>query len=86
MSPSPRFCIYGAGAVGGMIGTLLARAGVTVNVVAHGETLAAIRRDGLRLIGGGETLQAEVRAKSRSAESVTRRGESRKAGSAAAFS
>jgi 2-dehydropantoate 2-reductase len=62
MSASPRFCIYGAGAVGGMVGTLLARAGATVSVVAHGETLAAIRRDGLRLTSGGETLQAQVRA------------------------
>lgn len=62
MSASLRFCIYGAGAVGGMIGALLARAGATVSVVAHGETLAAIRRDGLRLITGGETLHAQVRA------------------------
>jgi 2-dehydropantoate 2-reductase len=62
MSASPRFCIYGAGAVGGMIGTLLARAGATVSVVAHGETLAAIRQNGLGLIIGGETLQTPVQA------------------------
>jgi ketopantoate reductase len=62
MGASPRFCIYGAGAVGGMIGTLLARAGATVSVVAHGETLAAVRHNGLGLIIGGETLQAQVRA------------------------
>jgi 2-dehydropantoate 2-reductase len=57
----PKFCIYGAGAIGGTIATLLARAGATVSVVARGETLAALKRDGLRLITRGQTLAAEVR-------------------------
>lgn len=59
---SPRFCIYGAGAIGGMIGTLLGRAGAIVSVVARGETLSTVKRDGLRLIMGGEILDAEVKA------------------------
>ena len=59
---SPRFCIYGAGAIGGMIGTLLGRAGAIVSVVARGETLSAVKRDGLRLIMGSEILDAEVKA------------------------
>ena len=62
MPASPNFCIYGAGAIGGMIATLLARAGATVSVVARGETLVALRRDGLHLTIDGETLQARVRA------------------------
>jgi 2-dehydropantoate 2-reductase len=68
MPPSPKFCIYGAGAIGGMIGTLLARADANVSVVARGETLAALKRDGLRLITGGETLQAPVQASADPAE------------------
>jgi 2-dehydropantoate 2-reductase len=59
---SPRFCIYGAGAIGGMIGTLLARAGAAVSIVARGETLSAAKRKGLQLIIGGERLHANVEA------------------------
>ncbi|HWK46206.1 MAG TPA: 2-dehydropantoate 2-reductase [Stellaceae bacterium] len=62
MTKAPTVCIYGAGAIGGMIGVLLARAGVPVSVVARGATLAALRTRGLRLITDGETLQADVRA------------------------
>jgi 2-dehydropantoate 2-reductase len=61
MRTSPKFCIFGAGAIGGMIATLLARAGASVSIVARGETLAALNRDGLRLIIDGEMLQASVR-------------------------
>jgi 2-dehydropantoate 2-reductase len=62
MSRSPRFCIYGAGAVGGMIGGMLARSGARVGMVARGKSLAAIRRHGLTVITTGETLQVPVRA------------------------
>ena len=68
MHASPKFCIYGAGAIGGMIGTLLARAGATVSVFARSGTLAAVKRDGLQLIIDGETLQARVRASADPAE------------------
>ena len=44
-----KFCIYGAGAVGGLIAGWLARSGQTVCVVARGSHLDAIRRDGLRI-------------------------------------
>src|SRR5215813_13558026 len=64
MTVSPRFCVFGAGAIGGMIATLLARCGATVSVVARGPTLAALKRDGVRLIIDGETLQGSVRASS----------------------
>lgn len=50
-----KFCVFGAGAIGGYLAVELAAAGAEVSVVARGAHLAAIRRDGLRLrIGGGE--------------------------------
>lgn len=52
---SPKYCIFGAGAVGGTIAAQLARANATVSIVARGETLAAIQKDGLRLLVNGET-------------------------------
>ena len=45
-------CIVGAGAIGGWIGAGLARAGCTVSVLARGQTLAALQRDGLQLQSG----------------------------------
>ena len=62
MTTSPKFCIIGAGAIGGMIATLLARSGATVSVVARGRTLAALKREGLRLALDGEWLQTHVEA------------------------
>jgi len=44
-----KFCIYGAGAVGGLIAAWLARSGEQVSVVARGAHLEAIRRGGLRV-------------------------------------
>jgi 2-dehydropantoate 2-reductase len=44
-----KICIYGAGAVGGLMAGWLARAGHDVSVVARGAQLEAIRRGGLRV-------------------------------------
>ncbi|MBS44029.1 MAG: 2-dehydropantoate 2-reductase [Nocardioides sp.] len=44
-----RYVVYGAGAVGGGVGGLLHRAGLPVTLVARGEHLATMRRDGLAL-------------------------------------
>jgi 2-dehydropantoate 2-reductase len=44
-----RFVVVGAGAIGGVAGGLLTRAGLDVLLVARGEHAAALRRDGLRL-------------------------------------
>ena len=44
-----RYVVYGAGAVGGVIGGHLHLAGLDTTLVARGEHLAAIRRDGLLL-------------------------------------
>jgi 2-dehydropantoate 2-reductase len=60
MGTSPKFCIFGAGAIGGTIAALLTRCGATVSVVARGQTLAALNRNGLRLMIDGETLQAPI--------------------------
>ena len=54
-------CIVGAGAIGGWIGAGLARAGCRVSVLARGQTLAALRRDGLRLqIGPADAPQTQT--------------------------
>jgi 2-dehydropantoate 2-reductase len=45
-----RYVIYGAGAVGGTIGGRLHQAGNDVVLIARGAHLAAIQRDGLRLL------------------------------------
>ncbi len=44
-----RICVFGAGAVGGLVAARIARLGQEVNVVARGARKAAIERDGLRV-------------------------------------
>jgi len=58
-----KVCIYGAGAIGGWIGSALARAGCRVSVVARGATLAALQRHGLRL-REGDSVTAQAVASS----------------------
>ena len=59
-----RICVVGAGAIGGMMAARLAAAGHAVSVVARGEHLDAIRRDGLRLVevDGTETVASNLHA------------------------
>ena len=45
-----KICIYGLGAVGGLLAARLACSGARVSAVARGATLEAVRRDGLTLI------------------------------------
>jgi 2-dehydropantoate 2-reductase len=61
-----KICIYGAGAVGGLMAAWLAEAGLEVSLVARGANLAAIRRDGLRIRNraSGATLTARPQADS----------------------
>ncbi|MCH8844671.1 MAG: 2-dehydropantoate 2-reductase [SAR324 cluster bacterium] len=47
-----KFAIVGAGAIGGLLGAKLARAGEDVALIARGSHLAAIRERGLRLEAG----------------------------------
>lgn len=44
-----KICIYGLGAIGGLMAARLARAGVAVNAIARGATLEAVRQRGLEL-------------------------------------
>ena len=53
-------CIYGAGAIGGWVGSGLARAGCSVSVVARGATLNALQRHGLRLHDHGRVTSHAV--------------------------
>jgi len=55
-----KVCIYGAGAIGGWIGSGLARAGCSVSVVARGATLDALQLHGLRLKEGGKVTSQAV--------------------------
>jgi len=48
-----RICIYGAGAMGGYLGALLAESGIEVTLIARGAHLAAMQQQGLRVISGG---------------------------------
>jgi 2-dehydropantoate 2-reductase len=47
-----KICVYGAGAVGGLIAAWLSRSGHDVSVVARGAHLEAIRKQGLRVRDG----------------------------------
>jgi 2-dehydropantoate 2-reductase len=51
-TPFTKVCVVGAGAIGGWLGAGLARAGCTVSMLARGQTLATLQRDGLQLHSG----------------------------------
>src|SRR5713226_1716885 len=53
-----KICIFGAGAIGGYIGTKLAVSGADVSFVARGPNLAAIREKGVKLLSEGQTFVA----------------------------
>ncbi|WP_332750115.1 2-dehydropantoate 2-reductase [Hydrogenophaga sp.] len=57
-----RVAIVGAGAIGGWLGVLLSHTGCIVSALARGETLAALRRDGLQLHENGRLIGAPVEA------------------------
>ena len=50
-----KICVYGAGAIGGYLGCELAHVnGVDVSLIARGEHLAAIQKNGIKLLIDGE--------------------------------
>ena len=57
-----RICIYGAGAIGGLLGARLARSGAEVSLIARGPHLAAMRERGLTLRSGEESFTVPVAA------------------------
>ena len=59
---SSRYIVYGAGAVGGVVGARLAQAGHDVVLIARGAHLAAIQDTGLRLITPTEDVTLRIPA------------------------
>ncbi|CAM2195484.1 2-dehydropantoate 2-reductase [Paraburkholderia sp. A1RI_3L] len=59
-----KICIFGAGAIGALMGVELARAGADVSFVARGPHLAAMQANGARLLIDGEEHVARVRCTS----------------------
>jgi 2-dehydropantoate 2-reductase len=57
-----KICIYGAGAVGGLIAGRLAQAGEEVSVVARGAHLTAILAHGLRIASAGKETVSRLKA------------------------
>lgn len=57
-----RLCIFGAGAIGGLMAARLAQRGAAeVTVIARGPHLAAMQANGLRLRSGGEEIAVRPR-------------------------
>lgn len=59
-----KICIYGAGAIGGLLGAKLALAGEEVTLIARGPHLQAMREKGLVLRMEGQELTARPKATS----------------------
>ncbi len=60
-----RICIFGAGAIGGFVGGMLAEASHDISLVARGPHLAALKAQGLRLETGGRRLTSRPKASGR---------------------
>ncbi len=63
-----KICVYGAGAIGGLLGARLARAGEDVTLIARGPHLAAMRGKGLKVTGIGGDFTVSPRATDNAAE------------------
>jgi 2-dehydropantoate 2-reductase len=58
----PSICVFGAGAIGGLLAARLEMAGTHVSIVARGPHLAAMQAQGLVLLSGGERHVTHPRA------------------------
>ena len=63
-----RIAVFGAGAIGGLLGARLAASGADVTFIARGPHLAAMQANGVRLRSGGETITAHPRCLEDAAE------------------
>ncbi len=63
-----KICIYGAGAIGGMLGAHLARIGEDVTLIARGTHLAATSANGPKVSGARGNFTVNPRATDRPAE------------------
>jgi 2-dehydropantoate 2-reductase len=70
-----RFVIYGAGAIGGVVGGRLFEAGCDVTLIARGDHLRALQRDGLTLASPDGTVTLPVPAVGRPAEAELGEGD-----------
>jgi|SRR6185295_19138920 2-dehydropantoate 2-reductase len=52
-----KICVYGGGAIGGLVAARLAQAGHAISVVARGANLAAILKDGLRIRSSDDAVR-----------------------------
>lgn len=57
-----KICIYGAGAIGGLLGGYLARAGHEVTLIARGPHLAALETRGLRIVSASDDFTVQAKA------------------------
>jgi 2-dehydropantoate 2-reductase len=57
-----QFCVYGAGAVGGLMGGLLAEGGHDVSLIARGAHLEALKADGLTVRLRDRVVRRKLRA------------------------
>ncbi|MEC7490818.1 MAG: 2-dehydropantoate 2-reductase [Pseudomonadota bacterium] len=63
-----KFCVFGAGAVGGFVGGMVARRGTDVSLVARGDHLQAIQTNGLKVLTPDESFVVRVPATNYPAE------------------
>ena len=63
-----KICIFGAGAIGGYMAVLLKKSGADVSIIARGDHLAAIKKNGLKLVGESGEQVAEMAATNNPAE------------------
>ena len=63
-----KVAIFGAGAIGGMMGVKLAQAGADVTFIARGPHLAAMQANGVTMHSGGETINVRPRCVGSAAE------------------
>lgn len=62
MSAQQRFVVAGAGAIGAYVGAALARGGADVTLIARGPHLAAMQRDGVRVLSNRGDFHVDVAA------------------------
>ena len=63
-----KVAIFGAGAIGGMMGVKLAQVGARVTFIARGPHLAAMQENGVTMHSGGETINVRPRCVGSAAE------------------
>jgi 2-dehydropantoate 2-reductase len=63
-----RIGVFGAGAIGGLLGARLAASGADVTFIARGPHLAAMQANGVRLKSGGDTITVRPRCLADAAE------------------